>query len=150
MKTKSKDKKRTQYGALPYRVGPEGGAEVVLITSRESRRWILPKGWPMKGFTPSRTAEREAFEEGGLIGEVGKAPVGRYSYLKRLKSGATVPCEVVVFPLQVSEQRDHWPEATEREVRWFSMQEAVETVDEKALAELIRSFAATVPSAPAA
>jgi 8-oxo-dGTP pyrophosphatase MutT (NUDIX family) len=79
--------RRLQYGALPYRMSNGRRAEFMLVTSRETRRWIIPKGWPKKGTSPHRSAAREAFEEAGVLGAVGRQPVGSFSYEKRLKTG---------------------------------------------------------------
>jgi len=92
----------------------------MLITSRETRRWVIPKGWPMRGLKPHRAAEREAYEEAGLKGHIGKVAVGTYAYEKRLANGVAVPCEVSVYPLQVTSQRKRWPEMSQRDGRWFS------------------------------
>src|SRR5215471_8614155 len=88
--------KRVQYGALPYRVGNGSRPEFMLVTSRETQRWIIPKGWPKKGKSPRRSAAREAFEEAGVLGAVGRRPLGSFSYEKRLKNGRSVECEVRV------------------------------------------------------
>src|SRR3954465_12354160 len=101
-------KPRPQIGALPFRFDDEGGLRVLLITSRESRRWVIPKGWPVRGLKPHRAAEREAYEEAGLEGRIGKSAIGTYAYEKRLSGGLAVPCEVSVFPLQVKAQRKRW------------------------------------------
>ena len=91
-------KPRQQIAALPFRFD-DGQLRVMLITSRETRRWVIPKGWPMRGLKPHRAAEREAYEEAGLKGHIGKVAVGTYAYEKRLANGLAVPCEVSVFPL---------------------------------------------------
>src|SRR5882724_13290224 len=95
--------KRVQYAALPYRLSGSS-PEVMLVTSRETRRWIIPKGWPQKGKAPHHSAAREAFEEAGVVGTVGRRPVGSFPYEKRLKNGDVVVCEVHVFPLKVTRQ----------------------------------------------
>ena len=82
----SETEPRRQVGALPFRRLSDGGFKILLITSRESRRWVIPKGWPMKGRKPYEAAAREAYEEAGLLGEIGKRPLGFYLYEKRLKS----------------------------------------------------------------
>jgi 8-oxo-dGTP pyrophosphatase MutT (NUDIX family) len=71
---------RRQYGALPYRLRPGSRPQFMLITSRESRRWVIPKGWPKKGKSPQHSAAREAFEEAGVVGAVDKRSVGSFSY----------------------------------------------------------------------
>ena len=136
-------KPRTQYGALPFRF-VEGQLEILLATSRETKRWIIPKGWPMKGRAPHRTAEREAFEEAGLVGKIQHRAIGSYFYEKKLKDGALVPCEVEVFPLSVHEQRRRWPEYNQRETRWFEPEEAAASVQEPELATLIGKLRATL------
>jgi 8-oxo-dGTP pyrophosphatase MutT (NUDIX family) len=128
-----------QFAALPWRQGD--GLEVLLVTSRESRRWVIPKGWPMKGRKPHLTAAREALEEAGVSGRIGKQPLGSYGYIKRLKNGAPLECRVEVFPLKVERQRKHWPEQHERAARWFAVGEAASAVDEPELQNLIEAFA---------
>ena len=115
--------------------------EVMLVTSRETRRWIIPKGWPHKGKAPHDSAAREAFEEAGVIGAVGKQAVGSFPYHKRLKNGGVTVCEVHVFPLRVRRQSKEWPEREQREVKWLSAKEAAETVKEPMLGEIIRRLA---------
>jgi 8-oxo-dGTP pyrophosphatase MutT (NUDIX family) len=132
--------KRLQYGALPYKRVGDDGLEVMLVTSRETKRWIIPKGWPMKDRKPYAAAKREAFEEAGVRGEIGKRPIGTFEYDKRLKSKATVTCKVEVFPLQVRKQAEKWPERGEREGRWFSPAEAAGIVAEAELREIIRKL----------
>ncbi|MFE1603227.1 NUDIX hydrolase [Methylobacterium sp. ID0610] len=132
---------RRQVGVLPLRRSPDGGLQVMLITSRETRRWVIPKGWPMKGLKNHEAAAREAYEEAGLIGRVGKHAIGSYLYRKRLKSRDTVPCQVQVYRLDVRKQLKAWPEQHEREGRWFPASEAAEAVTEAGLAALIRAVA---------
>ena len=128
-----------QYAALPYRL--EGRRlEVLLITSRETRRWVLPKGWPMKGRRPHEAAAREASEEAGIVGEIDPAPLGSYRYLKAMKDGVSIPVQVIVFPLKVSYQAEHWKEQGERQLHWFPIQRAVALVAEPDLKKLIRQF----------
>ena len=130
---------RRQVGALPFRVTSEGGYEILLITSRESRRWVIPKGWPMKGRKPYEAAAQEAYEEAGLAGHIGKRPLGFYLYQKRLKNREAVLCQVKVFPLEVRKQLKDWPERGEREFRWFSPSDAADAVAEAGLAGIIRA-----------
>jgi 8-oxo-dGTP pyrophosphatase MutT (NUDIX family) len=130
-----------QFAALPWRIGDTGRRQVLLLTSRETRRWVIPKGWPMKGRKPAEVASREAYEEAGLIGRiVDKRAIGRYHYTKQLAK-ASVLCEVRVFLLRVEQQLDDWPEKDQRETCWFDADEAAQQVDEGGLAEIIERFA---------
>jgi 8-oxo-dGTP pyrophosphatase MutT (NUDIX family) len=128
-----------QFGALPWR--QHKGLEVLLVTSRESRRWVIPKGWPIKGRKPHMSAAREALEEAGVTGRIGKKALGSYGYVKRLKNGAPLECRVQVFPLKVERQRKRWPEQHERALRWFAASEAATAVAEPELQKLIGDFA---------
>jgi 8-oxo-dGTP pyrophosphatase MutT (NUDIX family) len=127
-----------QFAALPYRIGEDGAPQVMLVTSRETRRWVIPKGWPMKGLRPSRVAEQEAYEEAGLTGHIiGDTAIGSYRYDKQLP-GEKRRCHVWVFLLRVENQLNDWPEKAQRETRWFDVTEAASLVDEAELGELIR------------
>jgi 8-oxo-dGTP pyrophosphatase MutT (NUDIX family) len=132
-----KHRPRRQYAALPLTQGQNGQRMVMLITSRETGRWVIPKGWPKKGLEPHALAAREAFEEAGLRGEIGHEPIGRYAYAKRLRGGKTVPCEVEVFALSVARQADDWPEKGQRATRWFTPAEAATMVEESGLNALL-------------
>ena len=129
----------SQYGVLPFR--RDGMVEVRLITSRETRRWVIPKGWPMKGRKPHTAASREALEEAGVTGRVGKVPIGTYPYTKRLGNGAPLKVQVRVFPLEVLREKSAWPEMHQRERRWFSIEAAAAAVEEPELKEMILAFA---------
>jgi len=119
--------------------------EVMLVTSRETRRWIIPKGWPHKGRAPHRSAAREAYEEAGVVGRVRRQPVGSFSYEKHLTTGIVV-CKVHVFALEVRRQSRTWPERQERELKWLSPGQAAKAVKEPMLAKIIRRLArATTP-----
>ena len=103
---KNKFQDATQFAALPWRIGEAGTRQVMLLTSRETRRWVIPKGWPMKGRKPAEVASREAYEEAGLVGQiVGKRPIGIFHYEKRLGTNALL-CEVQVFSFWVNKQLD--------------------------------------------
>lgn len=130
---------RTQYGALPWREG-EDGVEILLVTSRDTRRWVIPKGWPMKGRKPHIAAAIEARQEAGLRGKIEKSPLGAYEYEKRLKDSASVTCRVDVFPLLAQKQKKSWPEKNQRAAHWFPASVAAEQVDEPQLREIIRAF----------
>ena len=128
-----------QYAALPWRQAGRR-LDILLITSRETRRWVIPKGWPMKGRTPYEAAAVEAIEEAGVHGPIEPVPVGVYRYLKRMPDGRTLPIAVVVFPLLVLEQAPHWKEKAQRQSRWFRYRKAAALVAEPALKRLIRDF----------
>ena len=132
---------RLQYGVLPYQFTETNSLEVLLVTTRQTRRWIIPKGWPIKGLKPPKSAAREAYEEAGIRGTVGAKSVGVFSYekLQEENSGA-IPCEVRVFPMIVKRQLDTWPEAHEREARWFEPVKALAAIKDEGLRELIAAF----------
>jgi 8-oxo-dGTP pyrophosphatase MutT (NUDIX family) len=129
---------KIQYAALPWRSGKT--LEVMLLSSRETRRWVIPKGWPMKGRKAHATAAIEALQEAGLLGKIEKTAIGAYHYHKRLKNGAVPLCRVDVFPLRVVRQRKSWPEKRQRITKWFRFSEAAQLVHEPELARLIISL----------
>ena len=128
-----------QVAALCWRHSAKG-LRVLLITSRDTGRWVIPKGWPMRHRTGAEAAAREAFEEAGLRGDVSPRSIGIYTYMKRLGPGHAVPCAVRVFPLEVRGMHRHYPENGQRRVKWFSPERAAEQVDEPDLKRLIRDF----------
>lgn len=129
-----------QLAALPWRVADTGGIEVLLVTSRVSQHWLLPKGWPMTGKSLPQAAAQEALEEAGVSGKLHRKPCGTYRYQKLLKDGVTmVPCTVVCFDLRVTRERPEWPEAHQRTRQWFGLAEAARLVFEPDLARLLAS-----------
>ena len=131
-----------QYAALPFRLGTER-LEVMLVTSRETRRWVIPKGWPEGRMKPHLVAEMEAFEEAGVRGEIALTPIAAFEYVKLLPLKQKVSCLVEVFPLRVLEIAERWPEQSQRQRRWMAADEAATLVQEKGLKQLLLSFAAT-------
>jgi 8-oxo-dGTP pyrophosphatase MutT (NUDIX family) len=129
-----------QFAALPYRRRSDATIEIVLITSRDTGRWLIPKGWPEPGLRPAEAAAREAYEEGGLVGQIGDRSIGSYQYEKRLGDGSTIHCVVEVFALEVEQQMKSWPEQDARSTRWFTLQEAAEAVQEPGLRAIIRKL----------
>lgn len=113
---------------------------MLLVTSRESKRWVIPKGNPESGLTPHVAAAKEAEEEAGVRGAACPTPIGSYRYRKRRKTGASLMFDVDVYPLAVSQELAEWKEAGERQRRWFSLADAAGAVEEPDLADLIRSF----------
>ena len=133
-------KGRRQYAALPIRFTGEGGMQVLLLTSRGTGRWVIPKGWPMRKLSPADAAAQEAYEEAGLEGTIkGDGSIGSYHYDKQLGSGST-RIEVDVFLMRVSRQLETWPEQAERETRWCNPEEAALMVAEPELAALLRGL----------
>ena len=129
-----------QFAALPWRLSEGGTRQIMLLTSRETQRWVIPKGWPMKKRKPAEVASQEAYEEAGLVGRiVGKRPVGSFHYVKRLGK-KEVLCQVRVFLFRVEQQLDDWPEKNQREAKWFDAEEAADLVEEGGLAEIISRF----------
>jgi uncharacterized protein Yka (UPF0111/DUF47 family)/ADP-ribose pyrophosphatase YjhB (NUDIX family) len=114
----------------------------MLVTSRETRRWVLPKGNIIKGLDWHQAAAQEAFEEAGVTGIACPTALGEYGYRKRRPNGTTRDVTVAVFPVAFLEQAAEWPEQDERETRWFSLQEAARSVEESDLAALIAGFRA--------
>jgi 8-oxo-dGTP pyrophosphatase MutT (NUDIX family) len=125
-----------QVGCLPLIIAEDGTTKVLLVTSRDTKRWIIPKGWPMKGHKPSKAAAQEALEEAGVIGETANKPVGSYRYRKRREADFAV-CEVQVYELAVRKQLKKWHEKGQRERRWFTLEEAAASIEEADLAALL-------------
>ncbi|MBA4807497.1 NUDIX hydrolase [Brevundimonas sp.] len=134
-----------QVAALPWRID-DGEHRILMITSRETRRWVIPKGGRMIGKTDPEAAVQEALEEAGVKGEIDDQAIGVFRYAKTLKDGGLRRCVVSVYSLQVLIQLGHWPEAHQRERRWMTPAEAADLVHEPDLAALIREFAAGLPS----
>jgi len=128
-----------QYAALPYRLRG-GKLSILLISSRRTRRWIIPKGWPMEGRKPHEAAAVEAHEEAGIHGEIADQPLGSYRYLKAVMDGQTMAVQVLVFALAVEEQAEHFLEAGERVATWFGYRQAAGRVAEPSLRRLILDF----------
>jgi 8-oxo-dGTP pyrophosphatase MutT (NUDIX family) len=130
---------------LPYRIrddGPVASIEVLLVTSRGTGRWVVPKGNVGKREAPYVAAAREALEEAGVAGAISALPLGNYVYCKILRSGVGIRAKVQVYPLAVTDELREWAEAGERTRQWFSQSEAADLVDEPDLGNLIRSFRA--------
>lgn len=115
-------------------------SRVLLITSRGTGRWIIPKGWPMPGRSLAQAAMQEAWEESGVQGEVSETPIGRYHYDKEQDRSFAIPIDVRVFPVTVSALADDFPEAAQRKRQWFTPLEAAELVDETGLKQLLRGL----------
>ena len=103
-----------QIAALPMRWKKDGTFQVLMVTSRDTGRWIMPKGWTMNGKKPWAAAEIEALEEAGALGYIGTEAIGRYTYNKKISKGVSVKCEVDVYPMVVERLKSNWKERKER------------------------------------
>jgi 8-oxo-dGTP pyrophosphatase MutT (NUDIX family) len=128
-----------QNAALCWRMH-HGRVEVLLITSRDTGRWVLPKGWPMPGRTGAEAAGLEAWEEAGVTGAVAAATVGAYVYDKVLAGGRSLRCSVDVYPLRVTSLARRFPERKERRRKWFDLARAARKVAEPDLRALLLAF----------
>jgi 8-oxo-dGTP pyrophosphatase MutT (NUDIX family) len=132
----------TQVGALPIRF-EEGEPLVLLLTSRESKRWVIPKGWPMKGKKNWAAAAQEAKEEAGILGRTSKKPIGYFNYSKR-RAAHFDPIRVEVYLMQYEKKLDVYREKGQRDMRWVSFDEAARLVEEPGLADLLLELDATM------
>ena len=133
-----KKRKRTfkQFAALPYKVR-DGELLFMLVTSRETKRWVIPKGWPKRGLKGCDTAAEEAFEEAGVVGEVARKPIASFQYSKRMSEERRRRCRVDVFLLAVHEELNDWPEKDQRKRQWMTPGQAAMSVAEAGLINLL-------------
>ena len=131
-----------QAGAIPWRWG-SSGIEVLLITSSQGSRWIVPKGWIEEGCTSKETARQETYEEAGVEGILSVAPIGSLDF----KRGDRV-LRVELFTLEVTDVYAHWPEDYRRQRVWLDPREAALTASEPGLARLIRTLESQLLAAP--
>lgn len=131
-----------QVAALPF-VSTGNMIDVLLITSRRRKRWILPKGWPTKNLSLPESAAKEASEEAGVLGPVQTESVGSYDYAKNTKPGYPVPCRVFIYPLLVMQHRLTWREQSERAFKWLSLPEAADRVDDDGVSQVLEDLAAS-------
>ncbi|WP_296766635.1 NUDIX hydrolase [Sediminimonas sp.] len=130
---------RTQFAALCYRIR-RGRPEILLITSRSSRRWIVPKGWPIENMTPAQSALQEAWEEAGVKGRAIEHCLGLFSYAKLIGPDKALPCIAMVYPVKVKALANDYPESHQRRRKWFTRKKAAARVDEAELVHIIRAF----------
>lgn len=132
--------KRLQIAALCHR-GSGADKEVLLVTSRGTGRWIIPKGWPIRGLKSNEAALQEAWEEAGVRNSVANSePVGTYSYDKVLDTGYSVPVEALVYSVEVEDLSEKFPESDQRTRKWMRPEEAANLVNESQLKTLLRQF----------
>ena len=118
------------------------------MTTRQTRRWIIPKGWPIKGLRPAKSAAREAFEEAGVRGKISAKSLGLFTYEKSLdEAGVQATCEVRVFPLLVKRQSEVWPEFEQRTVQWVEPSKAASLIREPDLKKFVATFVKRVAAA---
>ncbi|MBU2980919.1 NUDIX hydrolase [Lentibacter algarum] len=130
---------RGQFAALCYRIRNDK-PEVLLITSRGSQRWIIPKGWPMHGKTPGECALQEAWEEAGVKGKAIERCLGIYSYNKFIGPEKGIPCVAMVYPVRVKALAESFPEKGQRRRKWFSLKKAAAKVSERELKQILKTF----------
>lgn len=138
MTRKSEEELPIQTGALPWRLAGNKGIEVLLVTSRRSGRWTIPKGWPMPGKTLAEAAAQEAFEEAGVKGTVDPNPIGYVRHVKQKLVTGDLEVNIVVHPMWVDREFPKWPELGQRKRRWFTPKDAAKRVESSQLSELIR------------
>lgn len=140
---------KEQIAALPLR-WKKDTVEVLMITSRDTGRWVVPKGWTMKGVKPWAAAAIEAMEEAGAKGHIAREVFGTYNYDKTLDDGTLQPCHVRVYPMVVERLKSDWKERGERKRKWFALGAAAELVDEAELADMLRRLSVKPKSDPVA
>lgn len=132
---------RTQYGAVCWRMA-KGGVQVLLVTSRETGRWVVPKGWPINGMSPEKSSAREAWEEAGVRGAVHAQCLGLYSYDKLVgPTRSALPCVVALYGIRVEELAKRFPERAQRRRKWFAAAKAATKVDEPELRSILATLA---------
>ena len=132
-------KKRRQVAALPVKRTLEGELCVLLVTSRETRRWIIPKGNPIKGLADHEAAATEAREEAGVVGRIQAEAIGSYQY-RKTASDDSDPVRVVVYLVAVEGALEKFKEKGQREIRWFSVSDAADLVQELELRSIIKTL----------
>lgn len=125
-----------QIAALPIRWDKKGQLRVLMVTSRDTGRWVMPKGWHMSGKKPWAAAEIEALEEAGAIGSISQEEIGAYHYFKKTKSGK-IRSRVTVYPMIVEKLKPRWKERKQRRRHWFSPKKAARLVKEEELSNLL-------------
>jgi len=144
----NKREQRSQYAALCYRITKKGNPKILLVTSRGTGRWVMPKGWPMDGRTAADTAAQEAWEEAGVRGTAIEQCLGQYSYQKWRDPAVQLPIVVMVYPVAVAGLVDEFPEQGQRERKWFSPAMAADNVQEPELARILQAFHPAALSVP--
>jgi 8-oxo-dGTP pyrophosphatase MutT (NUDIX family) len=127
-----------QVGTLPLR-RKKKSVEVLLVTSRDTGRWVIPKGWPSKRMTDAAAAAREARQEAGVTGAISRVLCGTYRY-RKVERHLTRVVDVDVYILWVKKERKRWREKDERRRSWFPLEKATRSVRERGLKVILRSL----------
>ena len=130
---------RTQFAALCYRI-KGNNLQILMVTTRRTGRWIVPKGWPIDGLTPQKSAAQEAWEEAGVVGQPDARPLGLFSYTKMLDEDGAMPCVAMVYAVKVKSLAQDFPEKGQRKRKWVSRKQAAKMVGEPELARILRDF----------
>ena len=138
-----------QSGVLAWRLKSRKKAEVLLVTSRRSGRWMIPKGWPMPGKSLADSAAQEAFEEAGIEGAVDPTPIGTFRHVKQHILLGRIEVDILVHPFAVEREFSDWPEKSERNRKWFAIEAAASRVDSTELKALIVQFGKALKAQPA-
>jgi 8-oxo-dGTP pyrophosphatase MutT (NUDIX family) len=133
-----------QVAALPYRNG-KCGVEVLVITSRRTKRLVIPKGWPMPGVADAKAAAIEAREEAGVRGQIGELPLGTFDYLKQMGSDA-IRVTASVYPLRVRKMEASWKERKQRKRNWMPIEQAAAELDDIGLRDLVQQHSTYLAS----
>lgn len=129
---------RGQVAAIALR-GENGATEILLVTSRDTGRWIVPKGWIEPGEDGAAAALREAWEEAGIRGEIADgAPVGRFQYVKQRTKRGDMVCNVDVYLVRSVRTDKEWPEKNQRTRKWFPVASALELIGDEGLRPVVR------------
>ena len=135
----AKRESRSQFAALPFRV-VDDRVQIMLVTSRRTKRWILPKGWPEDGMTPGECAAKEAWEEAGATGKAYDICLGVFSFEKFVEDAPDLPVIGLVYPLKVKKTKSNYPEAKERRRKWFTPKKAAAAVHSAELKRILKTF----------
>jgi len=134
-------RKARQIAALPWRLAADGGLEILLVTSRTSKHWLLPKGWPIPGKSGLESALQEAFEEAGIQAKGPDSPLGRYAFVKVLHDETELACTMSVYAVGQVAELPEWPEKEQRERMWFTQAEAASIAFDLNLSRFLATIA---------
>ena len=133
------DRPRAQVGALVWRF-EKSVLQVLLVTSRDTGRYVIPKGWTEKNLSDPEAASNEAYEEAGVLGDITNEPIGGFAYIKIVGPGFALPCVITVYAMECRTLLEKWPEMRERTRAWMTLDQAMASVEEPELKLLIESF----------